>query len=495
VDALRAPSIPSPPFERHRLAKLGCWVVAYLALSGAIQFFVTSVPYDADTAYHVAVGRLIRAHGVLHAFPWTPFSWLADHYADKELLFHLALAAFARLDWVTDAKIVGTAAGASALTALYLVLRAERVHLAGVWALLPLAACEVFVFRFALVRPHTLSIALAVVGLWAAARGRLVVLALAAALYPFAYVAWGLPLVLVVMAECARLLVLRRVEWRPAAAALAGMAIGVALHPNATNLVRLSWIVVREVLVRNAWGSRQGFELGTEFNPFTSGDWVRLLLPCVVMTLVAVLLAARRPRRDPVALAFALSALAFGVLTVRTARFAEYFAPFSAAALALAAREIAWRPFTGVVFAASLAFTAPSKLETVRVLGARRELIRPELAASLRAIVPEGAQVFTCEWGHTGTMMLALPERRFIVALDPTLFYLKDPDLYRLWFTLPRAPPPHPAETIRRQFGADFVICRWDPRFREFLTDLAFEQDVRTVVNDENWNVYDLRAR
>ena len=82
-----------------------------------------------------------------------------------------------------------------------------------------------------------------------------------------------------------------------------------------------------------------------------------------------------------------------------------------------------------------------------------------------------------------------------VVALDPTLFYLKDPDLYRLWFTLPRAAPPHPAELIRRYFGADYVMCRWDPRFREFLTNLAFDEDVRTIVNDEDWNVYDLTRR
>ncbi len=36
------------------------WAAVYLAVAAILQFHFVSVPYDADTAYHVAVGRLIR---------------------------------------------------------------------------------------------------------------------------------------------------------------------------------------------------------------------------------------------------------------------------------------------------------------------------------------------------------------------------------------------------------------------------------------------------
>jgi hypothetical protein len=58
------------------------WALIYLLIAGALQLY-TSYPFDADTAYHAAVGKPIREHGILDAF-LTPFSWLADHYADKE---------------------------------------------------------------------------------------------------------------------------------------------------------------------------------------------------------------------------------------------------------------------------------------------------------------------------------------------------------------------------------------------------------------------------
>jgi hypothetical protein len=482
-----------PPSRRSgtRRWHVLAWATAYLLIAGVLQFHFVSVPFDADTAYHVAVGRLIREHGILHAFPWTPFSWLADHYADKELLFHLLFVPFAGLSWIAAAKIVGTLLGGALLLALYLVLRAEGVPFAGIWALLPLVVSDVFLFRFALARPHLMSIALALIVTWAAARGRLLVLAFAALLYPWAYVAWHLPLFLVAVAEVARLLSGDRLRWKPAATAVAGTGLGLILHPNGVNLVRLTWIQIVDVLLRNAWGAHQGFDLGREFAPFTPGQWGRWLLACVALAMFALALAWRDRRNGSTSLAFALAALSFGLVTVRTARFAEYFIPFSAAAAALAARSIRWR-FTWVVALGACALYSVVPIsETLEGLGTRHDLVPPPLASWLQQRIPPGSQVFTCEWGLTGRLMLALPDRRFVVALDPTFFYAKDPELYRLWYRLPREAPAGSAEQIRNSFGARFVICR-DDQFRRFYHRLASEAGVQTLLVSDDWMVYRL---
>ncbi len=472
---------------------IAVWAVVFVAIAALVQFGFVSIPYDADTAYHVAVGRLIREHGILHAFPWTPFSWLADHYADKELVFHLLFVPLSGLSWVTAAKIVGTLVGAAALFALYCVLRAEGVRFAGLWALVPLAISDVFVFRFALVRPHLLSIALSLVVLWAAARGRLLLLGVAAALFPWVYVAWLLPLVLVAITEAARVLARERPRWQPAAAAAAGILVGVALHPNAMNLVRFSWLTIVDILFVSAWsGSGRVVDLGREFEPFAVAQWLRWLLAAVAIAGAAAALAWRERRSGSLPLAFAIAALAFGALTVRTARFAEYFIPFSAAALAIASRPIRWRWFPMAVAALCIAYSAKPISETLHGLGEKSERIPPELASWLRSRIPAGAQVFTCGWGHTGTLMLALPDRRFLVALDPTLFYAKDPELYRLWVHLQHDGPPGTAAAIRERFGARYVVCFWDESVRKLSDRLPFEAGVRTLLFSELWNVYDL---
>jgi hypothetical protein len=471
----------------HTLA----WLLVFLGITGAIQLYIP-YPMDADTAYHAAVGQLIRQHGILHAFPWTPYSWLADHYADKELLFHLLFVPLAGLEWTAAARVVGVLAGSLVLLASYLVLRAEGVRSPGLWALIPLVASHSFIYRFSIVRPHLLSIALVFVVLWAAARGRLLILAAASAVYPWAYVAWHLPLILVFIAEAARLLAAQPIRWKPAVAALAGMLTGVALHPNGMNLVRLTWIQIVEVLLRNAWGAKAYFELGREFLPETADGWARGLAICVLMVGAALILAWRQRQNDSVALAFVLTALAFAALTLKSGRFLEYFVPFSAAALALASRSISWRFLPQTIIAISVLYTVSLNSGYLLAFGQSPNVMPPATAAALREKIPAGAQVFTTDWGSTGTFMLALPDRRFIVALDPTFFYEKDPELYRLWFRIPREAPPDSADLIRLRFQSRYVLSGYRDGWEPFFDRLLAEPGVRSYFIDGLWLLFDL---
>ncbi len=485
-------SYPRPgSFFMSRRPILG-WAVIYLLIAGALQLY-TSYPYDPDTAYHAAVGRLISEHGILHAFPWTPFSWLADHYADKELLFHLLFVPLAGLPWITAAKIVGTLSGAAVLLTLYVVLRAEGVRSAGIWAMVPVAASSYFIFRFALVRPFVLSIALAIMLLWAASRGRLAILAAVSAVYPWAYVAfWQLPCLLLFVAEAARLLSGERIRWKPAVVTIAGVMLGVALHPNAAHLMEVSWVNMTEMLFRGTWGARAGFEMGLELRPFPVAFWGRWLLAAVTMTVAGLILAWRNRRHDPTPLTFALAALGFGVLTISSGKFAEYFVPFSAAALALTSRSIPWRYFPQVILGGSLLYSMTAAPQTVMDLAKRKEDMPSSTASFLQRQIPPDSQVFTTDWDFTGTLMLTLPNRRFMVALDPTFFYRKDPERYRLWYRLIREGPPGSAEIIRRQFGARYVLGRSYPDRNAIFYQLAGEPGVRWLLVTDTWMLFDL---
>jgi len=249
---LRTSTFAVSQFVKNRWSVFA-WAFFYLLVAGALQLNIP-YPWDDDTAYHAAVGKLIREHGILHSFPWTPFSWLADHYADKELLFHLLFVPFAGLNWSTASQIVGMLTGATLLLVIYLLLRAEKVSFPGVWALIPLTCSVLFLFRFVLVRPHQLSIILALVVLWAALRGRLVILAAASAVYPWAYVAfWQIPLLLLIAAETARFLSGEKVQWKPSAVVAAGIVAGLALHPNAANLLRVNWMHMVDLLFKQSW--------------------------------------------------------------------------------------------------------------------------------------------------------------------------------------------------------------------------------------------------
>jgi hypothetical protein len=88
--------------------------------------------------------------------------------------------------------------------------------------------------------------------------------------------------------------------------------------------------------------------------------------------------------------------------------------------------------------------------------------------------------------------MLALPDRRFMVALDPTFFSIRDPELYRLWYRLIREGPPGSAEIIRRRFGARYVLGRDYKDRRKFFGRLASEPGVKWVVSRDTWLLFDL---
>jgi hypothetical protein len=485
--------VTHPEASRSRLPwDAAAWALVFVAVAGLLQL-LTPVPWDADTAYHVAVSRLIARHGILHAFPWTPFSWLADHYADKELLFHLLMVPMAGLSWVTAAKVTGTVLGGALLLALYLVLRSEGVPRAGLWALLPLATSASFLLRFALVRPHVLAVALAIAAAWGANRRRLGTLAAASLLFPWCYVAWHTPLVLAAIAAAAQLAGGERPSWRPGAVAAAGIGVGLLLHPNFPNVVRFAWLVNVEILMRTAWAGRTGFALGPEFQPFTPGQAAQFLSIPLALAAAALVLAWRRRREDPGALGLALTAGAYAAMTLRSGRFIEYLAPFAVLAFALALRPFRWSHRAApAALAGAVAFTAALGAPSLDWLAIRQDELPPPMAALLRRAIPEGAQVFTCDWGFTGELLLALPDRRFMVALDPTLFFVKDPDLYRVWYALSREPPPDAAESIRRRFGARYVLCAALPESAPLFRALDRDSSVRQVLKTPLWFYADL---
>jgi hypothetical protein len=232
--------------------------------------------------------------------------------------------------------------------------------------------------------------------------------------------------------------------------------------------------------------------MGTEFEPFELASLVLYLFWPAVLLAAAAMHAWRTRHEDVLPVALTAIAICFLVITLRTQRFIEYLVPFVVFALAVAWRPRSERrvaPFLVAVGISWIVLVAPEPLERLR---ARQDLLPPAVAAQLRATVPEGEQVVTCGWGHTGEMMLALPERKFVVALDPVFFSMKDDDLYRLWFRTMHAPPPSPAGLLRENFAARFVLCsrdrEWEPIIDALIADP--EAELRGVHGD--WVVFEL---
>lgn len=468
------------------------WTLVFVFIAGAIQY---SIPYplDADTAYHAAVGQLIRQYGILHSFPWTPFSWLADHYADKELLFHLLFVPLVRfMSWTNAAQVIGTMGGTTILLTIYLILRTEKVRFPWLWAFIPLAASFEFIYRFVLVRPFLFSISLALVVLWSAARSRLIILAVASALYPWTYVAWHLPIILVCIVETARFLSTERIRFKPLLISLSGIITGLLLHPNMMNLVRMTWLEITKVLFRNAWNNKTGIDLGLELSATPFSVWTHSFMICVFMAMFALVFTWRNRKQDSTAFAFALTAFAFGLLTIKTYKFCEYFVPFSVLAIALATRLKSWRFLPLTILGVSLVYTFSLNFGSIMGLSKRSNYVPPTTLSFMQQTIPQGSLVFSPDWDLTGTLMLALPERRFVVALNTSYFYEKDPELYRLWYKIIHTPTGDSAMLIRQRFSSRYVICTNISEWLPLMRELSETPGVQTHIVDSLWVLFDL---
>ena len=395
----------------------------------------------------------------------------------------------AHLPLSLGAKLAGTVATGAVLLSIHAVVDGEKAERAGLWTLLALLASPAFVFRVSLLRPHLLAISLALWLTWLLARRRLRWVLLVSALYPLSYVAWHSALIIAVLVELARLICRQRPEWRTLAAVTGGLLTGLLIHPNFPEILTFFWVQNYEILVNTAWAGRAGFDLGPEFSAF---DPLTLVLQFAIpLTLLGTGIWRGWQQRTVVEVAFTIIAAAFILITIRTERFIEYAAPFSITAAAL------WWRHTPLPQLPSLAGVVAMVLHAVIIpsyplqqLQRRPDAFPPAMQAAVGGLIPAGSQVFTCSWQFTGEMMFALPDRRFMVALDPVLFFYKDPTRYERWFNVVRQPPPGVGAIIREEFGASYVLCETWPDWQPLLTALDAEPGVTPLLRTPLWNVY-----
>ena len=468
------------------------WALVLVAAAASLQA-IQRVPFDGDTGYHVAVARLTAEHGILHQFPWTPFSYLADHYADKELVLHLLLVPLSHLSYPLAAKLVGTLLGTLLLGVFYWILRAEGVAHPELWTVAMFVSSGAFLVRFALVRPHVLSITLMMAIAWAAVHERRRVLGLLCFLYPFCYIAWHAVVLVVGLVEAARMLAQRSISMRNLGVAVGALALAVLVHPNFPANTQVFWIENVEVLLRKAWASEPGFAMGEELAPMgLLTALVFLGFPLLVVGM-AIGPAIRRRAENLPGLAFLVAAIAFLGLTLLSERFVEYSVPFSFLAGATSLRSMR-RPVLLALIAVMSAATLLVGSQDLREMPRRPELFSSESTETIRKIVPEGAQVFTCGWEVTGEMMIALPERKFLVALNPVFLWAKDAELYYTWFNVVHYPPPNAAQVIRNRFRADFVLCETRAEHMAFIQRFHGSPGVKTTYKIGPWVLFALDA-
>jgi hypothetical protein len=233
--------------------------------------------------------------------------------------------------------------------------------------------------------------------------------------------------------------------------------------------------------------------MGAELLPLSVRQWGSWLLLSAALGAAGCLVAWRSRRQgDETMLTFALATAGFALLTLTSGKFAEYFVPLATCTMALASRRLAWKYLPQTLFLVALGYTLLAGRQAIATLGALQDNVPAALTRVMRDKIPPGAHIFTTEWDRTGRFMLELPDRYFMVALDPTFFSARDPELYRLWRQLITEGLPAPAATIRSRFGSNFLLGSYEPSRYPLLYSLEAEPGVRLLYVDQNWVLFDL---
>ncbi|MEZ0229734.1 MAG: hypothetical protein ACAI25_13995 [Planctomycetota bacterium] len=418
---------------------LGIVLLAFVQLS-------TKQLVDNDSLYHVGAANELAVNGdnilTKGKFPWMQGTFLRDHYADKELLFHALLMPFCSSIRTMDAnaKYVTIVLGGLVLVAFVSVIRAAGIKHGWLWLLLLMGAGENFTYRLIQTRPHLLSIAIVLFGL------RFILQRRSLPLYFFGFLlAWSYsgPQVLPAVALVAMLARWARgggLVWKPFATSVVGVAAGLVLTPFGWRSNLYLWRVQNVDVLLRAWGVTPTMgKLGAELYPYTTRELV-LGTPGFCITLVlcvgALLLARRRPSIRTATLGGVALASVAALFT--SAKFLDYAAPLSVLFAASAVDDqwrgggrTLWRTALANVFAlgviALALFTTARTHALVKKFFSKDPPLRG--VATWLAGNAQGVTVVHFEWNEFSTLFHDNRKSFYLYGLDPTFMEVWRPEL------------------------------------------------------------------
>ncbi|MEA2601941.1 MAG: hypothetical protein QOF89_2933 [Acidobacteriota bacterium] len=497
--------------RRERIPPLAKLILACVAVVGLFSYlrFSAPMPWSYDEYYHLGLAREMRSGLRIESFHWTPFSILYDHFVDGAPLFHILLLPIAKLPLET-AGLLGCLFGQVFLVGSFAwalwSLRVPRPW----WFVLALPALgPLFVQRLEMLRPQVWLIGFSVLVMALLVERRWKALLVVCALFGLTHTGGWIAIPLAVLWSLSGLAAReepdgRRIYWQPIVAAAGGWLLGQLVHPEVPANFRLFAISNFVVPFQStaAGDAILRSQIGTEMSRPEWGmlveQWPAFIAPVIV--LVFLLFQPRlRSRATLTAGIVSLAFLAVGSLAAR--RFLELGAPLALLALALVSRERRDRglptllPQSGrmiaVIAAIAILVAAMGTIGTLRAYGFGLASPPLEMSRWLGEHGAPGERVFTAQWADSSPLLYCAPQLQSLVALDPTVFYLKDPQLFQLYDEIVAGRHPDPARAIRETFRARWVTIPW--RFYQRLAvQLNSSPGVTMPYNDPQYVVMDL---
>lgn len=465
---------------------------------------------DNDGFYHMRWSRTLREQFPrLPRFQSLPLTTLNEKdYVDHHYLFHVLLMPFTYgEDMQMGAKWAAVTFSSLGILSLFALLLTFDVRYRWWWLAPILASSEPFLYRMSMTRAPALSLGMLGLGTYLILKRKYAWLALLSfafvwyySLFPLIFIFAALYAVTVYLAE-------RRIEWRAPLASLVGILAGLVINPYFPKNWRLLY---EHVLMKATAGSGYSVDVGVEWYPYEAWDLLRLsVLAFVIFIAGLTAFEYRRRGRDLKPLFFLFVALVLLLMAFKSRRFIEYWPPFAAlfAAFTISPRlaefDRSWfkrkRERAIAAIAAAIAAVVIGTTMIVTIGQARADMkAEPDpydykgASQWIAANVPAGAMIFNTDWDDFPMLYYYNPNNPYIVGLDPTYLYDRDPELWKLYAHITLGEQEDPAALIRERFGAEYVFT--DNQHPDFLENAATSGKFETVYTDAKTTVLRIRS-
>lgn len=472
---------------------------------------------ERDGYYHARVAAMFPGRALSRSFPWRQADPARERFFDRELLYHALMWPFARGEEpARGAAVFAALLSAAVFAGFYVFLRLSGVRSA--WLATGLLACmgSPFLMRVSFMDSHVLSVLLFTGGLYFLVAGSWRGLLLTGVLCSWSHAfSFMLP-------AAAAVFVLGRwtgagpagegkapgLDWRLPAAALAGVLLGLAAHPQAPHPLMALWSDAH--VLGEAFGHKSlaAVQATRDYARYTPRDLFHAYPLVTALVLASGFATWRGERRLSAEGRGMMAAAAFAfLLTLGFQRYIEYAAPLSAAAFAFLWRD-ALDELTTAKLRAWASETPWARLRVgacalLTIAGLQLLLLSP-VASALRRLPPprfEGASAWMAANLRPGETVVNLwwsdfPElfyhghrQRFAVGLDPSYMHRGDARAERLELMSVGAEPID-AAWLAESFKARALVLR--AGYVRLYPELS-EGDWKPVYADRHAAVFSLR--
>lgn len=433
VDSLPPPSASGTSSKPFLVLVLAVYVLGILCYFN----YGFSGLKERDGYFHARYANLLPEHGLSRTFDWTQASTWNGRFCDKEFLYHVLMVPFATSDDdpVAGVHIFAVLVSFGLILALYLVLRSLGTPWPHLFAFLPTCMGALFFLRAIQIRSHTLSMILAVIGIYLLVRRKWWALGALGFIYAWSYT---FPMVLLMFAVpymVGRWFAGGGWDWKGVLIPLAGVLTGLIIHPY-TPLTLETFLTYIQVLSIGANMDAVQLELGYEIYAKNSRELL-IFLPLYQAVTFGLLIAGWRigKRASAETVGVLCVAVFWYFMTMFYARFTEYGIPLLILALGLVVRDVIrdgnWRellPKRAQIRYAGMAFVAiilvASHAHTLKVTHDVHRTADPRRFTGAATWMAENLQpaetVVNLWWGEFPDLYYDGYRQRFIWGLDPT---------------------------------------------------------------------------